>query len=231
MSSSTPDAALPFDPPDHALLDRARAAFAGRRVAVVGDAILDTYCHEDGTSSCYAGGAAVIAAHLRALGAEPRLITLTARDGDTAQLLRCLERVDVPYEAVAARASLPARVREVCNGQIKARRKLQLVLSPPPSTVGRIAGAVAELRASLDAVVFCDFGYGAVTPALLDGLLPVLRPSVATLAGDVSGPRPSLLAMRRFDLLTPTESELRRLTPSPVPVSYTHLTLPTIYSV
>ena len=202
-----------------ALLKQARSVFAGRRVAVVGDAILDCYRHADGTSACYAGGAAVIAGHLKALGADPVLITLTARDGDTAQLLRCLDRLAVRRETITAREALPTRVREVRRGRITARRRMELVLPPPAETVGRVAGAVAELRTQLDAAVFVDFGYGTVTPPLLDGLLPTLRPAVPFLAGDVSGPRASLLAMRRFDLLTPTESEIRRLMPAPTPTA------------
>ncbi|MEM7625775.1 MAG: PfkB family carbohydrate kinase [Planctomycetota bacterium] len=222
MSQPPAEPLRPPQPGAEAWLGRARSAFAGCRVAVVGDAILDCYRHADGTSACYAGGAAVIAGHLKALGAEPVLVTLTARDGDTAQLLRCLEAMDVGHEAMPVRAALPTRVREVRGEQIVARRRLELILPPPAETVGRIAGAVAELRTQLDAAIFVDFGYGTVTPALLDGLLPTLRPAVKFLAGDVSGPRASLLSMRRFDLLTPTEAELRRLTPTPTPATPLH---------
>lgn len=222
MSRFSTDSNLPTGAAARALLGRARSAFAGCRVAVVGDSILDCYRHADGTSACYAGGAAVIAGHLKSLGAEPVLITLTAHDGDSAQLLRCLDAMDVRHEAMAVRQALPTRVREVRGEKITARRRMELFLPPPAETVGRIAGAVAELRTQLDAAIFVDFGYGTVTPALLDGLLPTLRPAVKFLAGDVSGPRPSLLAMRGFDLLTPTEAELRRLMPSPTPAAPLH---------
>ena len=190
-------------------------------MAVVGDAILDCYRHADGRSRCYAGGAAVIAAHLKALGAEPTLVTLIGRDGDSKQLRHCVERMGLACEALTLRSALPVRNRRVHGTTITAEPRLELFAPPPPDAIRRVAGTVAELRADLDAAVFVDFGYGTVCPALLDGLLPVLRPSrgpgVGTLAGDVSGPRISLLAMRGFDLLTPTEAELRRLTPSPTP--------------
>lgn len=209
-----------FDPSQTTtLLQRARAAFVGRRVVVVGDAILDCYRHADGRSRCYAGGAAVIAAHLKALGAEPTLVTLIGRDGDSVQLKDCLGQMDLACEALPERSALPVRNRRVHGTTITATPRLELFAPPPPEAIGRVAGTVAELRTGIDAAVFVDFGYGTVCPALLDELLPILRPSVGTLAGDVSGPRVSLLAMRGFDLLTPTEAELRRLTPSPTPAA------------
>jgi D-beta-D-heptose 7-phosphate kinase/D-beta-D-heptose 1-phosphate adenosyltransferase len=214
MVPARPD--LPLRPHDeaNALLRRARRAFAGRRVLVVGDAILDGYRLSGGKSACFAGGAAVIAGHLRQLGADPTLVTLVGRDRDSQQLMKLIEAQGIVCEALPLRAELPTRIRHVHGSSIIAQRRLELFQPPPADTVGRVAGAVAELRTQLDAAIFTDFGYGTVCPALLDGLLPTLRPHVPLLAGDVSGPRASLLAMRRFDWLTPTEAELRRLTPS-----------------
>lgn len=224
-TGSMSDAPLPPPPSDAhrhddaTLLARAAAAGDGRRIAVVGDAILDCYRTPDGRSRCFAGGAAVIAGHLRQLGARPVLITQLAADGNAAQLLRIVDHLGVEVEAIPTAAAQPVRIREVHGRHIAAAPRQTLITHPSPETIGRLAGAVAERRLGLDAVVFADFGHGTVTPELLDGLLPILRPSVRVLTGDVSGPRASLLAMRRFDLLTPTERELRRLSPSPSPLT------------
>jgi len=221
---------MPSDPPlprtlaaakrhdDLALLARAVPAGRGQRIAVVGDAILDCYRTPAGRSRCFAGGAAVIAGHLQQLGAKPVLITQLAADGNAAQLLRYVDHLGVEVEAIPTATPQPVRIRRVHDGpRIADSPRRELIAAPSAETVGRVAGAVAERRLGLDAVVFADFGHGTVTPELLDGLLPILRPSVRVLTGDVSGPRASLLAMRRFDLLTPTERELRRLSPSPSP--------------
>lgn len=215
-----------FDPPLCPTLSDLARRFAGRKVAVVGDAILDCY-RQIGPgwpqrSRCFAGGAAVIAAHLNALGAEAVLITALGKDdGDSRRLRSLLRGHGVSLLEVASRESVPTRVRRVseADGQLTITRVPgpELVESLPAETIGRVAGTVAELRTSIDGVIFVDFGYGIVQPAMLDALLPTLRPSVGFLAGDVSGPRASLLAMRGFDLLTPTEAELRRLTPIPSP--------------
>lgn len=220
--SDTPLSPPPSDADRHddaTLLARAAAAGDGRRIAVVGDAILDCYRTPDGRSRCFAGGAAVIAGHLRQLGARPVLITQLAADGNAAQLLRIVDHLGVEVEAIPTAAAQPVRIREVHGRHIASAPRQTLITHPSPETIGRLAGAVAERRLNLDAVVFVDFGHGTVTPELLDGLLPILRPSVRVLTGDVSGPRASLLAMRRFDLLTPTERELRRLSPSPSPLT------------
>lgn len=197
-----------------ALLHHAASRGRGRRIAVMGDAILDCYRSADGRSRCFAGGAAVIAAHLRQLGAEPVLITRLGRDGNADQLRGCLADLGVELEAVTSDDPQPIYVRQIDPSGVTALPRSPTLAPPNRKMRGRLAGALAEHRLHLDAVIFADFGHGTVTAELLDDLLPMLRPSVRILAGDVSGPRPSLLAMRRFDLLTPTEHELRRLTPS-----------------
>ncbi|MBB6428999.1 PfkB family carbohydrate kinase [Algisphaera agarilytica] len=204
---------------DATLLARAVPAVEGRRIAVVGDVILDCYRSDGGRSHCFPGGAGVIAGHLRRLGAQPVLVTQLANDGNARQLRRGLDDLGIEVHAVPTDAAQPVRTRRVQGHRITATPRQELIESPPPVTTGRIAGAITERRLDLDAVIFADFGHGTVTPELLDGVLPILRPSTPVLTGDVSGPRASLLAMRKFDLLTPTERELRRLSPSPSPLT------------
>ncbi len=201
-----------------AALRAAPSAFAGRRIAVVGDAMLDLYRLADGTTRCYAGGAAVIAGHLHALGAWPTLITLIGRDGDSVRLVSLLKDANLDHRLIVERETLPVKVRRV-----RRRTGGQAICKlPGPELVEPVAEAAREqlsratlgLEASLDAVIFADFGYGTVTADLLEAVLPLLRPRARVLAGDVSGARASLLGMREFDLLTPTEHELRWLSPS-----------------
>ena len=192
-------------------LARARRVFTGQRVLVVGDAILDCYRLADGKSRCYAGGAAVIAGHLRALGADPHLLTLTAPDQDSKQLRRCLDQAGVSHTALPLACMLPRRVRRVQGDRIVALPGDRSLPEPRPSAGDCVAQQLDLLTPAGGAVIFADFGYGTVTALLLDRLLPALRRRVRFLAGDVSGPRVSLLAMRRFNLLTPTATELRHL--------------------
>ena len=203
---------------DAATLEQAQRCFAGRRVVVVGDTILDCYRLGDGTSRCYAGGAAVIASHLRRLGAAAQLITLMGHDTDAQRARQCLQETGVTTTALPRHEPLPHRVREA-QGQDQTRttphKSQELYRPPPPGTVNRVAQTIEQQVEPGDVVVFADFGYGTVCPELLDRVAAALRRRGCFLAGDVSGPRVSLLAMRGFDLLTPTEAELRRLVAHP----------------
>ncbi len=204
--------------------ERVGRAMAGRRVAVIGDAMLDHYVFCDATDvageapilsvrplqeTTYLGGAAIIAAHLKALGAEPHLLTTIADDPPTAELLRRLEEMGIEHTSVAARHALPVKQRYLVDMQ--KLLKVDRADSQPLDSAAerRMLGALAEMRTHLDAAIFADFGYGTVTPPMLEQAIDLLRPHVGTIAGDVSGARRSLLSMRRVDLLTPTERELR----------------------
>lgn len=206
-----------------AMVRRVSHGFTGLKVAVVGDSIRDRYieCEAGDVASeapilsvrprretSYLGGAAVIAGHLRQLGADPHLVTCLGEDDASMDLLASLAELDISCTRIPGRSDVPTKQRYLVEEQ-----KLLKVDRGEPSpldTAGqkRVIDAVLGLG-ELDAVIFADFGYGAITTALLDTLVPELRPRVRVLAGDVSGPRRSLLHMKGFDLLTPTERELR----------------------
>jgi rfaE bifunctional protein kinase chain/domain/rfaE bifunctional protein nucleotidyltransferase chain/domain len=204
----------------HGLLDRMR----GKRVLVVGDAIWDRYvlCHATDIASEapmlsitpyetveYLGGAAVIASHLRGLGAEPHLVTTLAEDDRSEHLYDALVSQGVEVTASRDRPELPMKVRYLVD-----ERKLLKVDqgSHRPADSDRqrqTLGILDELAPWADAVVFADFGYGTLTSSLVERAMERLRPRVDVIAGDVSGPSRTLRAYRAADLLTPSEKELR----------------------
>ncbi len=199
-------------------------SFAGKRVAVVGDAICDQYMFCDATGiasdapvlslrqlkqTIYPGGAAIIACHLRALGAEPHLITTIADDEATKQIIATLDEQGISHTTFTTRQTLPTKRRYLVDTQnvLKVEHAQSL---PMDSTTQRKALAVlSELRTTLDAVIFADFGYGTITSPLITQSVDTLRPHVPVITGAISGVRRTLLAMNRFDLVTPTERELR----------------------
>jgi rfaE bifunctional protein kinase chain/domain/rfaE bifunctional protein nucleotidyltransferase chain/domain len=208
----------------HASLHATLAAFAGKRVAVVGDSISDRYVFCDPADvaneapilsvrpveeKAYLGGAAIVAAHLKAMGAQPHLLTAVADDDASRELLDSLTNMGIDHTALAVRHALPRKERYLVETQklLKVDRGDAQPLDS--ATERRLLGTLAELRTALDGAVFVDFGYGTVTSPLLAEAGPLLRPHVSTMAGDISGTRRTLLAMRDFDLLTPTERELR----------------------
>lgn len=116
------------------LIDR----FAGRSVLVVGDAMLDGYlegtcgrvCAEAPVSvvnlcrsDLAPGGAANVAANLRALGAQPRLLAVTGDDAEADDMARSLDDSGVSRDHLVRRRGRRtlAKRRVVAAGQIVCR--------------------------------------------------------------------------------------------------------------
>src|SRR5437867_12009731 len=100
--------------------------FAGRRVAVLGDCMLDRYLWgrvdrispeapvpvvEVERESSALGGAGNVAANLRSLGAEPILVAAVGRDDDAARLLETLTERDVDTSGVVRDPTRPATLQ------------------------------------------------------------------------------------------------------------------------
>jgi rfaE bifunctional protein kinase chain/domain/rfaE bifunctional protein nucleotidyltransferase chain/domain len=199
-------------------------SFVGKKVAIIGDAMIDHYVLCDSTDvageapilsvkpleeATYLGGAAIIAGHIKALGGTPHLITTVGEDAASEQLLDQLGTLKIAHTALKIRKSLPTKQRFLVETQ--KLLKVDRATPQPLDTLSQreVIATLDGLKTQLDAVIFADFGYGVVSQPLLAEVCPMLRRHVRVMAGDVSGARRSLLAMRDFDLLTPTERELR----------------------
>src|SRR5437763_2566274 len=112
-----------FDPP---LLREIVGRFAGRRIAVLGDLMLDRYLWgrvdrispeapvpvvEIERESVSLGGAGNVAANLAALGAEPVLLGVAGDDADASRLRDALRERGVDARGVQADASRPTTVK------------------------------------------------------------------------------------------------------------------------
>lgn len=209
-----------FDDLRHAL-DRCR----GQRVHVLGDAIVDSYfyCTPIGASTSktptlsvkfdeqvdFAGGAAIVARHLRAAGADVTFSTLLGDDADGAFVtremekhgVRCLPVVDPTRPTVNKAAFIASGYRLL---------KVDRVDSRPIAgkTLDQFKAALAGHQ--VDAVVFSDFRHGifgkGTIPQLIDALprgpLRVADSQVASRWGNI-------LDFHGFDLITPNEKEAR----------------------
>lgn len=204
----------------HALLGR----FAGLRVLVVGDLVQDRYvfCDALGVAheapmlslarvdeSVYLGGAAIVARHAAALGAEVFLLSAGAQDEASRRAVTMLKDENVEVELIESRPTLVEKTRFLAD-EAKLFKVDQGARLPLDSSAERRAAGVLEARArGTDAAILCDFGYGMITGGLLGRTLPMLRHNVGVLSADVSGGRANLLNFMKVDLLCPTERELR----------------------
>jgi rfaE bifunctional protein kinase chain/domain/rfaE bifunctional protein nucleotidyltransferase chain/domain len=200
--------------------------FAGKRAMVIGDVLCDRYefCDTSNVageapilslrpleSATYPGGAAITAAHLRALGAKVDLVTTTAEDEASEQLIANLDELDIAHTQFACRRSMPVKLRYLVETQ-KVLKVDHAEAQPIDSAVERqLLAAVEELSQNVDLVILQDFGLGTLSRSVIGRVIEMVRETVAVISGDVSGSRQSLLAMQGIDLLTPTERELREL--------------------
>jgi rfaE bifunctional protein kinase chain/domain/rfaE bifunctional protein nucleotidyltransferase chain/domain len=194
------------------------------RIVVVGDTVLDRYVMCDAANIAgeapilslvelehrdSLGGAAIIARHAAALGADATLITAKGRDSASDFLTTALGQAHVETVCLETHRALPIKRRYLVE-DTKILRVEKAAFAPLDSQTEAEAFTQLERRIDdADAVIWCDFGYGMVTSGLLRRALPMLRKKGKIVTANVSGPRSNLLAFREVDLITPTERELR----------------------
>ncbi len=202
--------------------------FRGMRVLIVGDIVLDRYvtCDAYGVASeapvlslierdqrRFVGGAAIVARHVQALGAQAFLLSSAAgdADADTTMVRALLDREGVEAHLMESRPNLVEKTRFLAD-DTKVLKVDRAHCCPLDSISERHAAQVLEQQSRLaDAVIFCDFGYGTITGSLLARVLPSLRQNVRTLTADVSSGCANLLHFNHADLLCPTEREVRAM--------------------
>ncbi len=198
--------------------------FAGRRIAVIGDYILDRYhfCEATGVASegpmmtlrsmrtrDFDGGGAVIALHLAGLGASPRLVSSFAPGEASDAAIERLEASGVEVSCLRQRRDTVTKHRFLAEEQKMFKVDEGGVAPLDSAAEEQMARLITAAAEEADAVIFADFGYGLVTEGVLERVVPELRRQVRILTADVSGRQTSLLRFESFDLLCPTEREMR----------------------
>jgi len=198
--------------------------FSGTHVHVVGDTIVDSYCYcsvlgataKSPTLSIrlekkeeFAGGAAAVAKHMRATGADVTLSTVLGNDEPKEFIVRELAESGIHFLPVIDKMrSTTYKERFFADGskllQVD-RVDNRLVSETALESIGE------SLRARrADAVVFSDFRHGIFNRQTV-GLLREYIPSGALTVADsqVSNRWGNILDFAEFDLLTPNEREAR----------------------
>lgn len=170
------------------LVDR----FAGRRVGVIGEAMLDVYTEGDVSRICreapvpvvtvseeraVPGGAANTAANLVSLGARPRFLSVVGDDYEARILMRALQAAGVPTRdlLVHPRRRTLVKRRIIGAGQML----LRVDVGDVEAVNGPLERALLERMHSLfeesDLIIVSDYGYGIMTPTLIAGLAACQR--------------------------------------------------------
>jgi D-beta-D-heptose 7-phosphate kinase/D-beta-D-heptose 1-phosphate adenosyltransferase len=162
-------------------------AFAGLRVLVLGEAMLDSYLEGGSSRLCpeapvpvvavaarrdAPGGAANTAVNLRALGAEVLFLSVVGDDAESRFLHDCLAHSDVPtLHLLVERGRRTLSKHRVCaGGQILVRFDQGDTGPISQQSEQALIQRLEKLLPDCDAVVISDYGYGVLTPAVIAAL-------------------------------------------------------------
>jgi rfaE bifunctional protein kinase chain/domain len=208
-----------------ATLTRALERFRGASVHVIGDTIVDSYiyCTPISTGSSktptlsvrferqtdYAGGAAVVAKHLRAAGAEVVFSTVLGDDDYKDFILEDLSKNGIECRPVID----PTRVTTQKSAFIASNyRMLKYDRVDNRPIVGKVLHELQDTFASseADGFVFSDFRHGIFNRATLPTLTACLPANAVRVAdSQVASRWGNILEFHGFDLITPNEREAR----------------------
>jgi len=206
-------------------LRRAIESCRGLRVHVLGDTIVDSYvyCTPIGSSTSktptlsvkleeqvdFAGGAAVVARHLRAAGAEVTFSTVLGEDAHGEFVMKEMERHGVNCLPVYdSTRPTTQKAAYIANGY----RLLKVDRVDNRPIVDKILRSFTKdlSAADTDAYVFSDFRHGIFSKATIPALTEALRPGPLRVAdSQVASRWGNILDFHGFDLITPNEKEAR----------------------
>ena len=197
------------------------------RLIVLGDTIVDQYaaCEAIGMSAeapvvvvkelakrNFIGAAAVVAAHIKALGAQCDLVSVVGNDGP-GDLLRLELQAQGIGDAVTCDPSRPTtfKKRYVVDNQ-KLFRVSRLEEHNLDSEIEeQVITRLEALAPNAKGIVVSDFVYGVVTPRVLEVVQKLSQRHDLMLFGDLqcSSQVGSINRFQNFSLLCPNERELR----------------------
>jgi rfaE bifunctional protein kinase chain/domain len=201
--------------------------FARLRVCVVGDLIVDEYItcqplgmsQEDPTivvtpidSTCFIGGAGIVAAHAAGLGASVRFISVTGADAARDFAVKGLSEAGVQSHLVlddSRPTTLKQRYR--CKGKSLLRVSHLHQGAISLAHQAQIQSEIEQALDKIDLLVFSDFNYGCLPQPLVEQIIQKTKRHGVMLAADSqsSSQVGDISRFRGMDLITPTEREAR----------------------
>ena len=162
-------------------------AFAGLNLLVIGEGILDSYLEGFSERLCQEapvpvvtlsdrkdvpGGAANTAVNVRSLGAEVKLISVIGDDLEGNLLRQALSDrgVSTEYLLTEKFRSTLAKHRVISSGQMVVRFDRGSTNSIDGKTEEKLINYLIKLFPQSDAVIISDYGYGILTPRVIDAI-------------------------------------------------------------
>jgi rfaE bifunctional protein kinase chain/domain len=201
--------------------------FSGLRVCVVGDLIVDEYItcqalgmsQEDPTlvvtpidSTKFVGGAGIVAAHAKGLGADVSFLSVSGADPTKDFALEKLIEFGVQcefFEDEARPTTLKQRFRSGGKSLLRVSHLRQTAI--PAEVQKRIYRSLESKISNLDALVFSDFNYGCLPQQLVESIMKMASRKGLFIAADSqsSSQVGDVSRFRGVNLLNATEREAR----------------------
>jgi rfaE bifunctional protein kinase chain/domain len=201
--------------------------FSNTKLLVIGDTIVDNYvaCDPVGISAEapvlvvkelenreFIGGAAIVASHVRALGAKCHYISAVGDDSISNSVKEVLTNRDIDTNLIVD-TSRPTtyktrymvdsqklfRVSRIKDHKISNKIEIEIIKK------------LNELAPDIDGILVSDFLYGVITPNILTEISHLAKKFNFKLFGDLqcSSQFGKITKFNKFDLITPTEKEAR----------------------
>lgn len=202
-------------------------SFSGLRVLVIGDLIVDDYItcdplgmsQEDPTivvtpidKKTFVGGAGIVSAHARGLGATVRFLTVAGRDASARFAKQILAEYGVDATIITDSTrptTLKARFRANGKTLLRVNDLRQHAIDHEIQT--KMLRKVRSWLADTDLILFSDFNYGCLPQPLIEAIGTAARKRGIMMAADsqASSQLADISRFRNMCVVTPTEREAR----------------------
>ncbi len=207
------------------LISRSRATnicanFNNLRLLVVGDLMLDHWVWGDVSRICpeapvpvvnvrnssyTLGGAANVAANIRALGAKVDMLGVVGTDDAGRRLRDLLSSLDIGIEGICLQDDIPTSLKSriIANNQQVVRVDIELRCAPKESAFRHIVKYIEDKQDLYDAIVFSDYNKGLLWQGMGDKLVASVHKVPV-----IAGPKPDNIAcFANIDTITLNASE------------------------
>ena len=201
--------------------------FSCSKLLVIGDTIVDNYvaCDAVGMSAEapvlvvkelenreFLGGAAIVASHVRALGAQCHYISVVGEDSSSRMVAKVLEGHSVSADLLID-SSRPTtyKTRYMVENQKLFRVSRIKDHKISKNIEQKIINKLNKLAPDIDGIMVSDFVYGVITQSILDTISSMSKQYNIKLFGDLqcSSQVGKVTKFNGFDIITPTEKESR----------------------
>lgn len=208
-------------------LAEALEKFRGLKVVVIGDLMVDEYINcdplgmsrEDPTlvitpveSKRFVGGAGIVAAHARGLGASVKFISVAGQD-EPAEFARQELRGHGVEAEILTDATRPTTLKQRYRAWGKTLLRVNHLrqLSISPALQEQLAATAEAALREADVLLFADFNYGCLPQPVVDRLVAFGQARSIMMAADsqASSQMSDISRFKGMSLVTPTEHEAR----------------------